>query len=87
MGGGGDKKNSPENDQLTGHFQCFFLSFSELLKVKLVRVNQQSVSNLKIFHNLPKNVDRTITFNSVTLKITQTEPQKCIISFNETNTI
>ena len=28
-----------------------------------------------IFHHFPKNLDRTITFNSVTLKNTQTEPQ------------
>ena len=35
----------------------------------------------------PKNQDRTITFNSVTLKNTQTLPQKCIIFFNETNNI
>ena len=33
------------------------------------------------------NLDRTITFNSVTLKNTQTEPQKYIIFFNETNNI
>ena len=32
-------------------------------------------------------MDWTITFNSVTLKITQTEPQKCIIFCNETNKI
>ena len=29
----------------------------------------------------------TITFNSVTLKNTQTEPQKYLIIFNETNNI
>ena len=68
LGGvGGMKKSS-------GHFQSFFFSFSELLKVKQVRVNQQSVSNLKMFHNGQNN-----HFNSVTLKITQTEPQKGII--------
>ena len=32
-------------------------------------------------------MDRTISFNSVTLKSTQTEPQKYIIFFNETNDI
>ena len=40
-----------------------------------------------IFHHFPKNLDRTITFNSATLKNTQTEPQRYIISFNETNDI
>ena len=32
--------------------------------------------NLYIFHHFPKNLDRTITFNSVTLKNTKTEPKK-----------
>ena len=41
---------------------------------------------------LKKNIktsklDRTITLNSVTLKNAQTEPQKYIIFFNETNNI
>ena len=27
-GGGDEKKKSSENDQLTGHFQSFFFSFS-----------------------------------------------------------
>ena len=42
------------------------------------RINQQSALNLYIFHHFPKNLDRTITFYSVTLKNTQTEPQKNI---------
>ena len=42
---------------------------------KTSEVNQQSLLNLNIFHHFPKNLDRTITFNSVTLKNTQTEPQ------------
>ena len=46
----------------------------------------QSVLNLYIFHYFPKNLDRTISFNSVTLKNTQTEPQKYFF-FNETNNI
>ena len=41
-------------------------------------------SNLSCF---PKNLDRTITFNSVTLKNTLTEPQKYIVFFKETNNI
>ena len=39
-------------------------------------VSQQSLFNLYTFHHFPKNLDRTITFNRVTLKNTQTEPQK-----------
>ena len=79
------KKNSEnsENDQskLTGHFQsCFFFKYLQTSKV-----NQQSILNLLIFHNFPKNLDRTITFNSVTLKNTQTKPQKYISFSNETN--
>ena len=93
----GTKKNklkNSENDQLTGHFQSFFF-FSELFffffffklispekNSKTSEVNQQPVLNLYIFHHFPKNLDRTITFKSVTLKNTQTEPQKYIIFFN-----
>ena len=68
----------------------FFLPFfliSPEKTVKTSEVNQQSVFNLYIFHNFPKNLDRTITFNSATLKNTQIEPQKFIIFFNETNNI
>ena len=39
-----------------------------------------------MFHNFPKNLDRAITFNSATLKNTQTDPKKKIF-FNETNNI
>ena len=56
--------------------ELFFLISPEK-KVKLIsKVNQQSVLNLYIFHHFPKNLDRTITFNSVTLKYTQAELQK-----------
>ena len=74
-------KNSSENDRLTGHFQSCF--YSELFpsperKVKLViKINKQSVLNL----------DRTITFNSVTLKNTQAESQKYIGFFFSTKQI
>ena len=60
------------------HFQSFFLISPEK-NSKTSEINKQSVSNLYIFHHFPKNLDRTITFNSVTLKNTQTEPQKYII--------
>ena len=33
--------------------------------------------------SFPKNLDRAINFNSVTLKNTQTEPRKCIIFFQQ----
>ena len=46
---------------------------------KTSKVYKQSVLNLYICYHFPKNLDRTITFNSVTLKNTQTEPQKYII--------
>ena len=78
--GGGQEKQSSENDQLTGHFQSFFFLISPEKTVKLIsKVNQQSVLNLNIFHHFPKNLDRTLTFNCVTLKNTQTVPQKYII--------
>ena len=50
--------------------------------MKTSKVNQQSVLNLYIFHHFPKNLDRTITSNSVTLKNTQTEPQKYVVVFS-----
>ena len=74
-------------------FRVFLEFFSDLFfdiarkNSKTSKVNQQSALNLKIFHNFSKNLDRTITFNSVTLKNTQTEHQKYIIFFNETNNI
>ena len=61
-------------------FQSFFLISPEK-NSKTSEVNQQSVLNLYIFHHFPKNLDRTITFKSVTLKNTQTECQKYIIFF------
>ena len=36
-----------------------------------------------ILHNFPKTLDRTITFNSVTLKNTQTELKRKIFQQNE----
>ena len=59
-------------------FSDFFCNISRT-NSKTSKVNQQSVLNLKIFNNFPKNLHRTITFNSVTLKNKQTEPLKYII--------
>ena len=77
---------SSENDQLTGHFQRFFFRafFFNISRKnsKTSQVDLQSVLNLYIFPHFPKILDRAITFNSVTLKNTQTEPQKYIIFFN-----
>ena len=74
-GGGGRKKKvkqSSENDQyqFTSHFQNFFLrAFFNISKnSKTSKVNQQS--NISSFYT--KNLNRTITFNCVTLKNTQT---------------
>ena len=84
LGLGGRKKHkyiSSENDQLTGHFQSFFLK-------SLQNNSKTSKINLKIYHHFPKTLDRTITFNSATLKNAQTEHLKYIyIFFNETNNI
>ena len=61
---------------MTGHFQrvfgaCLFNIYRKktVKTSKTSKVNQQSVLNLQIFHHLPKNLDWSITFNSVTLKI------------------
>ena len=93
-GGGGKKeyKKPSENDQLTGHFQNFFFIFffhfqSFFFNIsrknsKTSEVNQQSVLNLYIFHHFPKNLDRTITFYSVTLKNTNRTSNIYIIFFN-----
>ena len=58
-------------------FSELFLSFliiSPEKNCKTSKVNQQSLLNLKVFYHFPKNLDKTITFNSgVTLKNTQTE--------------
>ena len=63
-------------------FSELFILISPEKTVKLIsKVNQQSVLNLYSFHHFPKNLDKTITFYSVTFKITQTEPQKYFIFF------
>ena len=57
-----------------GHISSFFLSFFFNISrknSKTSKVNQQSVLNLLIFHHFSKNLGRTITCNSVTLKNTQ----------------
>ena len=95
-GGGGGNKQKRSSEKLTGHFQSFFFFFfffnfraffliSPEKNSKTSKINQQSLLNLYIFHHFPKNLDRTITLNSVTLKNTQTEPQKYIFFFNEHN--
>ena len=68
-GGGGAKKRA-------------FLISAEKTNSKTSYVNQQSALNLKIFHHFSKILDRTITFNSVTFKNTQSEPKKYIIFYS-----
>ena len=68
---------SSENDQLTGHFQSFIFNFFfRVFFLKISRKNSKTsikgipevcTKSLNI-HNFSKNLDRTITFNSVTLK-------------------
>ena len=74
---GGKKKINKKALKMTsktGHFQTFFF-FRAFFFFNISRknsetseVNQQSVFNLYIFHHFSKNLDRTITFNSATLK-------------------
>ena len=84
-------KKSSENDQLTGHFQSlffFFVIFRAFFFFNISRKNSKtSRANQQSVLNFPKNLDRTITFYSVTLKNTQTEPQRNIIFFIKTNNI
>ena len=82
---------------LTGHFQSFFYfyffyrAFFIIIFINISRKNSKTSEvnfNLYIFHHFTKNLDRTITFNSVTLKNARTEPQKKIQKkFNQTNNI
>ena len=65
-------------------FRAFFF-FIKLFFIIIFLISPEKNSktsevnfNLYIFHHFPKNLDRTITFNSVTLKNAQTEPQKKI---------
>ena len=76
-GGGGGGKALKMTSQLV-IFRAFF-NISRT-KSKTSNVNQQSVLNLQIFHNI-------LTLNSGTLQNTPTKPQKYIIFFNETNNI
>ena len=67
-------------------FFFFFFFFIELFLLIFFNISRKKPSktsevnfNLYIFHNFPKNLDMAITFNSVTLKNTKTEPKKNII--------
>ena len=53
-----------------------------IFKIRRSKVTDYAALNISLFS---KKLGRTITFNSVTLKNTQTEPKKYIIFFNETN--
>ena len=63
----------------TGHFQLFFFFNISRTNSKTVKVNQQSVLN----HHFPNNLDRTITFNSVTLKNKQSLKKSFFFSQNK----
>ena len=79
--GRGDKEKSLKMTIWLVIFRIFVIFF--LISPR--KVNLQFVLNLKIFHNFPKNLDRTITFNSVTLK--KNNRQNLNFFFNETNNI
>ena len=87
-GGGMNKKKISENNLLTGQFQrvflLFFFYFQSLFFFNTVKLVIQNNSLYKYFIIF---LQRTITFNSGTLKNTKTEPQKYIFFFNETNNI
>ena len=72
----GRKKNALKMTSGLVIFRAFF-NISRT-NSKTNKVNQQSELNL-LFNHFPKNLDRTLTFNSVTLNNTQTEPKKYII--------
>ena len=73
VGGTKTKKNS--------RFSFFFLNISRTNSKTSKVIHHYPTVCIKslIFNHFPKNLDSTITFNSVTLKNTQTEPQKYII--------
>ena len=54
---------------------------------KTSKVNQQSVSNLLIFHHFPKYLDWTITLTVSLSKIHRQNLKNILLFFNETNTI
>ena len=56
-------------------FRAAFFSISRTIS-KTSKISQQSVLNLQIFHNFPKNLHITFTFNSVTLKNTRDKTSK-----------
>ena len=64
MGGGGGG-----GGRIDRSFSELFFNISRT-NSKTSKVNQRSVLNLKIFNDFPKNLHRTNTFNSVTLKYT-----------------
>ena len=80
LGSGGRKKINKKALKMTRViFTAFFFKYLQKKNSKTSKVNQQSV-----FYHFPKTLD---SFFSVTLKNAQTEPQKYIIIFNETNSI
>ena len=56
-----------------------------IIKIYTFEYNVKFSFWVSVFHHFPKNKDRTITFDSFTLKNTQTEPGKYYILFNKTN--
>ena len=57
-------KKSSENDLLTGHFQSFLISPEKTVKLPTACIKSLNNSSFSL-----KSQDRTVTFNSATLKI------------------
>ena len=58
-------------------FRAFFFFFQSFFFLKYLQKNSKTSKVIfKYFIIFLKNLDRTITINSVTLKNAQTEPQK-----------
>ena len=87
LGSGGRTKKQKKTQKMTSllvNFRAFFFFFFfiELFYCYFFNISRKNSKTsevnvyLYIFHHFPKNMDRTITFNSVTLKNAQTEHQK-----------
>ena len=85
LGSGGRKKINKKALKMTSSlviFRAFYLFFFFLISPEKNSKTSEVNFNFYIFHHFPKNLDRKITLNSVTLKNAQTEPQNKIFFFS-----